>query len=59
MLFAPLDIVLTEHDVVQADLLLLTREREHLLALRKVTRVPRDLGVEILSPSTARNDRSC
>ena len=57
VLFAPLDIVLTEHDVVQPDLLLFTRDREHLLALRKVTRVPPDLAVEILSPSTARNDR--
>ncbi len=57
VLFAPLDIVLTEHDVVQPDLLLFRREREHLLALRKVTRVPPDLAVEILSKSTARNDR--
>jgi Uma2 family endonuclease len=57
VLFAPLDIVLTEYDVVQPDLLLFTREREHLLALRKVTQVSPDLAIEILSPSTARNDR--
>src|SRR5438093_10010329 len=57
VLFAPLDIVLTEYDVVQPDLLVFTREREHLLNLRKVTRVPPDLAIEILSPSTASNDR--
>jgi Uma2 family endonuclease len=55
--FAPLDIVLTDFDVVQPDLLLFTPEREHLLDLHKVTRHAPDLAVEILSPSTARNDR--
>jgi Uma2 family endonuclease len=55
--FAPLDIVLTDFDVVQPDLLLFTRDREHLLDLRKVTRHAPDLAVEILSPSTSRNDR--
>jgi len=55
--FAPLDIVLTEYDVVQPDLLLFTRERQHLLQLREVTRHPPDLCIEILSPSTVRNDR--
>ena len=55
--FAPLDIVLTEFDVVQPDLLLFTRDREHLLELRKVTRHAPDLAIEILSPSTSRNDR--
>jgi Uma2 family endonuclease len=55
--YAPLDIVLSEYDVVQPDLLLFTRERANLLHPRKVTRVPPDLAVEILSPSTERNDR--
>jgi Uma2 family endonuclease len=57
VLFAPLDIVLTEHDVVQPDLLLFAKERQHLLHPEKVTRVPPDLAIEILSPSTAGNDR--
>jgi len=57
VLFAPLDIVLTEYDVVQPDLLLFTRERQHLVNPRKVTRVQPDLAVEILSPGTAGNDR--
>jgi Uma2 family endonuclease len=56
-LFAPLDIVLTDFDVVQPDLLLFTAERAHLIHPRRVTRVPPDLAVEILSPGTARNDR--
>jgi len=54
---APLDIVLTEYDVVQPDVLLFVPEREHLLHLRQVTRVPPDLAIEILSKGTARNDR--
>jgi hypothetical protein len=33
VLYAPLDIVLTEYDVVQPDLLLFTRDREGLLDL--------------------------
>jgi Uma2 family endonuclease len=57
VLFAPLDIVLTEYDVVQPDLLLFTRERQHLVNPRSVTRVQPDLAIEILSPSTASNDR--
>ena len=57
VLYAPLDIVLTEYDVVQPDLLLFTRDREGLLDPWKVTRHAPDLAIEILSPSTARNDR--
>ena len=57
VLYAPLDIVLTEYDVVQPDLLLFTRERAHLVAARKVTRVPPDLAIEIVSPSTESHDR--
>src|SRR5262249_3414223 len=57
VLFAPLDIVLTEYDVVQADLLLFKRDRQHLVNPRTVTRAAPDLCVEILSPSTERNDR--
>lgn len=57
LLYAPLDIVLTEYDVVQPDFLLFTRERQHLVNPRKVTRVQPDLAIEILSSSTASNDR--
>lgn len=57
VLYAPLDIVLTDVDVVQPDILLFTRERQRLIDPRKVTRHPPDLAIEILSPSTASNDR--
>jgi Uma2 family endonuclease len=57
VLFAPLDIVLTDYDVVQPDLLLFTKEREGLLDLRKANRAAPDLAIEILSPATAVNDR--
>jgi Uma2 family endonuclease len=57
VVFAPLDIVLTEYDVVQPDLLLFTAKRKHLLNAVQVTRVAPDLAIEILSPSTAPNDR--
>ena len=55
--FAPLDIVLTDYDVVQPDLVLFTADRVHLLSLRKANRIAPDLAIEILSPSTERNDR--
>src|SRR6266545_1934289 len=48
---------LIDCDVVQPDLLLFARERQHLVNPRKVTRHAPDLAVEILSPSTASNDR--
>ena len=57
VLFAPLDIVLTDYDVVQPDILLSTVENAHLIDPRKVTRHAPDLAVEILSASTAANDR--
>ena len=57
VLYAPLDIVLTDFDVVQPDLLFFTRERQHLIELRKVTCHAPDLAIEILSSSTAGNDR--
>jgi Uma2 family endonuclease len=57
VLYAPLDIVLTDYDVVQPDLVLFTRERQHLIDPRNVTRTAPDLAVEILSPGTESNDR--
>jgi Uma2 family endonuclease len=57
VLFAPVDIVLTDCDVVQPNLLTFRADRVDMLKPRQVTRQPPDLAVEILSPSTARNDR--
>jgi len=57
VLYAPLDIVLTDFDVVQPDLVLFTRDRQHLIDPRKVIHHAPDLAIEILSPSTSANDR--
>ena len=55
--FAPCDVVLSDHDVVQPDLLFVSREREHLLSGGDAVRGAPDLVVEILSPATAGRDR--
>ncbi len=55
--FAPCDVVLSDHDVVQPDLLFVSREREHLLSGGDAVRGAPDLVVEILSPATADRDR--
>ena len=54
---APCDVVLSDHDVVQPDLLFVSREREHLLSGGDAVRGAPDLVVEILSPATAGRDR--
>ena len=54
---APLDIVLTEHDVVQPDLVYFRRERRHLIKDWEATRAAPDLAVEVLSRSTEMRDR--
>ena len=57
--FAPCDVVLTDTDVVQPDLLFVSRDREHLLSGGDNVRGAPDLVVEILSPATAERDRGC
>ena len=52
---APFDVVLSEYDVVQPDLLFVLRENAHIITGANVQGAP-DLVVEILSPSTARRD---
>lgn len=54
---APLDIVLSEYDVVQPDVVFFTVERRHLIKMMQATRVPPDLAVEVLSRSTEARDR--
>src|SRR5262245_8756487 len=54
---APLDIVLSEYDVIQPDVIFFRRERRHLIDMLQTTRVPPDLAVEVLSRSTERRDR--
>lgn len=53
---APIDVVLSEHNVVQPDLLYVSRERLGIIKEANIQGAP-DLVVEILSPSTAEWDR--
>ena len=55
--FAPRDVVLTDTDVVQPDLMFISNERLHIDTERGVHGAP-DLVVEVLSPSTAERDRT-
>ena len=55
--FAPCDVVLADTDVVQPDLLFVSRDREYLLRGGDNVRGAPDLVVEILSPATAERDR--
>ncbi|MBM3998834.1 MAG: Uma2 family endonuclease [Planctomycetes bacterium] len=52
---APVDLQLSDHDIVQPDLVIVTRERKHILTPTKIKGVP-DLVVEILSPSNSDHD---
>jgi Uma2 family endonuclease len=54
---SPIDIVLSDYDVVQPDLIVFGPARAHLVDLRTAIRHAPDLCVEILSPSTEATDR--
>ncbi|MYA21695.1 MAG: Uma2 family endonuclease [Gemmatimonadetes bacterium] len=56
--FAPCDVVLSNTDVVQPDLLFVSNERAHLLLGGDNVRGAPDLVVEIFSPSTAERDQT-
>ncbi|MBZ5668119.1 MAG: Uma2 family endonuclease [Acidobacteriia bacterium] len=53
--FAPLDVILSEHDVLEPDLLFVLKE--HRTIVRDWVRGAPDLVVEILSPATEARDR--
>lgn len=53
--FAPYDVVLSVSDVLQPDLMFITREREQLITRANLQGAP-NLVIEILSPSTQRLD---
>ena len=55
VLFAPTDVILSDTDVVQPDLLFVSHERAHIISHDAIHGAP-DLVVEILSPSTAQRD---
>jgi Uma2 family endonuclease len=54
---SPIDIVFSDYDVLQPDVIYFRPERAHLVDLDRVIRHPPDLCVEVLSPSTEATDR--
>src|SRR6476661_2017100 len=54
LLYAPVDVRLGPHNVVEPDLLFLRRDRFHLYEASGVVEGPPDLAVEIVSPSSTR-----
>lgn len=56
MIHAPYDVVLSEHDILQPDILFVSERRRSIVEEKFVRGAP-DLVVEILSPSTASRDR--
>ena len=54
--FAPLDVVLSNEDVVQPDILFISNERSDIITEKNVRGAP-DLVIEILSASTAERDK--
>ncbi len=54
---APTDVVFTDTNVVQPDILYVSNERSHVITTDNIRGAP-NLIVEILSPSTARYDRT-
>ena len=53
----PIDIVLSEHNVVQPDVVYFREERRHVIDMMAATRAAPDLAVEVLSRSTEARDR--
>ena len=53
--FSPTDVYLTDADVVQPDILFISKGRSHIRTGKNIHGAP-DLVVEILSPSTSAND---
>ncbi|WP_018085186.1 Uma2 family endonuclease [Desulfurispora thermophila] len=56
VLYAPLDVYLSEKDVLQPDIVFISRDRLHIITEENIQGAP-DLVIEILSPATARYDK--
>lgn len=56
VVYAPMDVILSDHDVVKPDLLVITDDRRDIITEDNVKGVP-TLLVEIVSPSNPRVDR--
>jgi Uma2 family endonuclease len=57
VLASPVDVVLSQYDVLQPDVVWFHRDRAHLLGLDEVVLVVPDLAIEVLSRSTEMRDR--
>ncbi len=57
LLFSPIDIVFSEHNVVQPDIVYFREERRGSIDMMEAIRIPPDLAVEVLSRSTEVRDR--
>ena len=55
--YAPFDIVLSEYNVVQPDVLYFDRESARRINVREHVRFTPTIAIEVVSPSTARHDR--
>lgn len=56
-LISPIDIVFTDFDVLQPDIVFFHRSRAHSIDPDIPIRIPPDIAVEVLSPSTEATDR--
>jgi Uma2 family endonuclease len=56
LFYAPMDVVLSDYDVFQPDILFISRNRLHIIGDSNIQGAP-DLVIEILSPSTESRDR--
>lgn len=57
VILSPIDIVFSEFDCAQPDVVFFVQSRKHLIDLHKPIRIAPDVAVEVLSPGTARIDR--
>ena len=57
LLFSPIDIVFSEHNVVQPDIVYFREERRGSIDMMEAIRIPPDLAVEVLSRATEVRDR--
>ena len=53
----PVDVILSKRDTRQPDILMIHRSRKHIIEKHAIVGPP-DLVIEILSPSTAKKDRT-
>src|SRR5829696_1919468 len=57
MYYAPVDVRLSPHDIVEPDLLFIRRDRLDIIDSRKYVMGPPDLAVEIISPTSRKIDQ--